>query len=258
MTTPDPLLIAAIAAEMRQAKRLLFITGAGISAESGLPTYRGIGGLYNDKQTEDDLPIERALSGEMFALDPRIPWKYLSQIERSCRGARFNDAHALIASWQEKYSVCVLTQNVDGFHRNAGSRNLIEIHGDIHDLHCTQCDYSETVTDYSQLDMPPQCPMCRSTIRPKVVLFGETLPPNAISQLYSEIELGVDLVFSIGTSSIFPYIAGPVVYACEQGIPTVEINPAETRVSPYVTYKLASGAVDSLRALQQYLSTSGN
>lgn len=254
MTTPDPLLIASIAAEMRQAKRLLFITGAGISAESGLPTYRGIGGLYNDKHTEDDLPIERALSGEMFALDPRIPWKYLQQIERSCRGARFNEAHALIAAWQENYAICVLTQNVDGFHRSAGSRNLIEIHGDIHDLHCTRCDYSATVTDYGQLEIPPQCPVCRSTVRPKVVLFGESLPPHAIARLYSEIALGFDMIFSIGTSSIFPYIAGPVVFASEQGIPTVEINPAETRVSPYVTYKLTAGAVQSLRALQQHMN----
>ena len=247
----DPAVVARVAALLRRARRLLFITGAGISADSGLPTYRGIGGLYNDRLTEEQFPIETALSGAMLELDPAITWKYLHQIEATCRGARFNDAHAIIAAWQEDFEVCVLSQNIDGFHRDAGSRNLIEIHGDIHDLLCTRCDYRTTVADYSGLKMPPACPSCHALVRPRVVLFGEALPPVAIAHLYRELEQGFDLVFSIGTTSVFPYIAGPVMQASRMGVPTVEINPADTTVTGVVDYKLAAGAAVSLRALRE-------
>jgi NAD-dependent deacetylase len=98
MSDPNPAIVARIVEEMRRARRLLFITGAGISADSGLPTYRGIGGLYNDQATEDHFPIETALSGSMLEANPAITWKYLHQIENACRGARFNDAHAIIAA----------------------------------------------------------------------------------------------------------------------------------------------------------------
>ncbi len=250
MIAPDPTIVARVVEELRRARRLLFITGAGISADSGLPTYRGIGGLYNNQATEDHFSIETALSGSMLEANPAITWKYLHQIENSCRGARFNDAHAIIAGWQGQFDVCVLTQNIDGFHRDAGSRNLIEIHGDIHDLHCTRCDYATTVVDYSALDLPPSCPRCHALVRPKVVLFGEVLPSHAIQHLYAELDRGFDLVFSIGTTSVFPYIAGPVVQASQMGIPTVEINPTDTNVTRFVDYKLASGAAVSLRAIQ--------
>ena len=250
MIAPDSTIVARVVEEMRRARRLLFITGAGISADSGLPTYRGIGGLYNNQATEDHFSIETALSGSMLEANPAITWKYLHQIENSCRGARFNDAHAIIAEWQDQFDVCVLTQNIDGFHRDAGSRNLIEIHGDIHDLYCTRCNYAATVTDYSALDLPPSCPRCHALVRPKVVLFGEVLPSHAIQHLYAELDRGFDLVFSIGTTSVFPYIAGPVVQASQMGIPTVEINPTDTNVTRFVDHKLASGAVVSLRAIR--------
>ena len=102
MNDPDSTTVTRIVAEMRRARRLLFITGAGISADSGLPTYRGIGGLYNDQATEENFSIETALSGSMLEANPAITWKYLHQIENSCRGARFNDAHAIIAEWQDR------------------------------------------------------------------------------------------------------------------------------------------------------------
>jgi NAD-dependent deacetylase len=250
MNAPDSTLVARIVEELRRARRLLFITGAGISADSGLPTYRGIGGLYNNQATEENFSIETALSGSMLEANPAITWKYLHQIENSCRGARFNDAHAIIAELQDCFEVCVLTQNIDGFHRDAGSRNLIEIHGDIHDLYCTRCDYAVTVADYSALDLPPSCPRCHALVRPRVVLFGEVLPSHAIQHLYQELDEGFDLVFSIGTTSVFPYIAGPVVQASQMGVPTVEINPTDTHVTRFVDYKLASGAAVSLRAIR--------
>lgn len=234
------------------ARRILFITGAGISADSGLPTYRGIGGLYDDTLTEEGMSIEQALSGSTFAAHPEITWKYLAQIETNCRGVRPNPAHQAIA-WLEarQPATTVLTQNIDGLHYTAGSRNLIEIHGTLHRLICTGCASRFQVADYASLDLPPACPDCRQPLRPEVVLFGEALPPAAIGQLIATLEHGVDLVFSIGTTSVFPYIAEPVFDAVRRGIPAVEINPGRSRVSDSVDYRLPMGAAAAMSEIRR-------
>src|SRR4051812_38239280 len=108
---------------LASARSALFITGAGVSAASGIPTYRGIGGLYAGKATDEGMSIEEALSGSMLRRSPEITWKYVHQIERACRGARPNPAHAALARIGERIErTWVLTQNVDGFHTEAGSR----------------------------------------------------------------------------------------------------------------------------------------
>lgn len=241
---------------LRQSRSLLFITGAGISADSGLPTYRGIGGLYNLSSTEDGLPIEELLSGRMIRRRPEQSWKYLVQVERACRGARFNRGHEVIAEVEAHFDrVWTLTQNVDGLHRQAGSKNLIEIHGDLHDLRCTACDYRRTVPDYSEVGIPPRCPECASYLRPDVVLFGEMLPYDKVSRLYRELDAPFDLIFTIGTTSVFPYIAGPVEQASR---PTVEINPGRSEVSELVTVRLPLGAAAALEAIwTSYRSAAG-
>ena len=239
-----------VALLLAQAQRILFITGAGVSADSGLPTYRGIGGLYHDRLTDEGLTIEEALSGEMMARRPDISWKYIAEIEANCRGARPNAAHRLIAALErEKRMVCVLTQNVDGLHADAGSRQLIEIHGNVHRLFCNDCMQERKVPDYAGLQIPPECPRCGGTLRPDIVLFGEALPPRAIERLEHVLEGGLDLVISIGTSSVFPYIAGPVVWAARKGVPTVEINPGDTEVSRFVSYRLRMTASAALHDL---------
>lgn len=239
-----------VISHLSRARSALFITGAGISAESGVPTYRGIGGLYNGKTTDDGLPIEVALSGSMFRRRPELTWKHLHDIERACRGATFNRAHEILARFEESFERCwVLTQNVDGFHRAAGSKNVIDIHGDIHALRCTMCPFSERVADYSHLEPCPSCPQCGSLLRPEVVLFEEMLPAAQVETLQRELARGFDIVFSIGTSSLFPYIDGPVLEAIARGRPTVEINPGRTDLSDVVAVKLQMGAVAACEAL---------
>jgi NAD-dependent deacetylase len=229
---------------------LLFVTGAGISAESGLPTYRGVGGLYNVNETADGLPIEELLSGNGLERHPALTWKYLGQVERACRGARCNRAHEIIAQIEASFArVWTLTQNVDGLHRQAGSRQVIDIHGDIHNLRCTTCGFAETLADYSRLAIPPSCPECRGPIRPDVVLFGEALPIDKVARLYRELDDGFDLTFSIGTTSVFDYIAEPVRRARQVGKPTVEINPGISEVSDLVTIRLPVGATQALEAI---------
>jgi NAD-dependent deacetylase len=251
---PDKLLpaIQGIAALLNRARRVLFITGAGISADSGLPTYRGLGGLYENDLTAEGIPIEEALSGEMLRQRPEIPWKYMAQIEENCRHAGPNAAHRLMAEWERELPyVMVLTQNIDGLHRAAGSRNVVEIHGDLHHLRCMHCGLRETAPNLAGRPLPPICPQCKQIMRPEVVLFGEMLPEAALERLLTALETGFDLVFSIGTTSVFPYIARPVLQAAQAGVPTVEINPGRTCLSARVAYQLPMGAAAALTAIEE-------
>ena len=248
--TSDENMIKQACAYIEAASSILFITGAGISAESGLPTYRGVGGLYNNRLTEDHIPIEVAISGQMLALKPEITWTYLAQMELACRGATFNEAHRIIAEFEHYVERSwVLTQNVDGFHRAAGSRNVIDIHGDLHYLSCLGCPYSTRVADYADLKIPPVCPECSRFLRPDVVLFGEYLPEKQAEQMQLELARGFDLIFTIGTSNTFAYIHDPVAQAAQNGIPTIEINPDLTCLSDRVALKFTSTAVETLTAV---------
>jgi NAD-dependent deacetylase len=242
--------IEAVARILKKCKSAFFITGAGLSADSGLPTYRGVGGLYNDIDAEEDMPIEDLLSGEMILSDPARCWKHIAAIENACRGATFNRGHEVIAKLEQAMPrVWTLTQNVDGFHKQAGAKNVIDIHGDIRNLKCLTCQWKSTVNDYSKLEIPPMCPDCGGYLRPDVVLFGEMLPFNKVELVEREFSRGFDIVFSVGTSSLFPYIASPVMAAHFSGIPTVEINPGITPVSEYVNAKIPTTAALALDAL---------
>lgn len=242
--------IAEIARQLSGSRSVLFVTGAGISADSGLPTYRGIGGLYEQESTDDGVPIEVALSGEMFRRDPALTWKYIHQIESACRDAAPNRAHELIAVLERKMDrVWTLTQNVDGLHRAAGSQRIIDIHGDVHHLVCTRCGHRWRVENYAGLSIPPSCPECASLVRPEVVLFGEMLPLDRVQVLQEQLTRGFDAVFSIGTTSVFPYIAEPVLDARRRGALTVEINPGTSEVSHVVDYRLRLGAAEAMNAV---------
>jgi NAD-dependent deacetylase len=246
----DPAVLDHVSQVFARARSVLFITGAGISADSGLPTYRGIGGLYDSATTEEGFAIEEALSGDMLHERPDVCWKYIAQIERACRGATWNRAHEVLAMMERRYErTWVLTQNVDGFHRRAGSQNVIEIHGDVHQLLCTRCPYRDRVEDYAGLSIPPRCPDCGAIVRPEVVLFGETLPGAAVAALEREVRRGFDLVVSIGTTSVFPYIAAPVMLARRAGRDTVEINPGTTSVSHVVAHRMRNRAAVALDAI---------
>lgn len=249
--------ISEVAERLASAKDVFVITGAGMSADSGLPTYRGIGGLYEDKDTEDGMPIEKALSGPVFRRTPEITWKYLSQIEQGTRGATHNRGHEVLAEMEKAIDRCwILTQNIDGLHTSAGSKNVIEIHGNMHVLACMSCPHSYYVDDFTGITIPPTCPECNQAMRPAVVLFEEQLPNKAIDELSRQIEKPFDLVISIGTSSYFPYITQPIYYGKQQGALTVEINPSETPVSHVVDVKLPLGAADVLDAIWKQVQSS--
>ncbi len=246
-----------IVRRMGRARRLLFITGAGMSADSGLPTYRGKDGLYREREaTPHGYSIEQALSGPMLMDRPEITWHYLLELERSTRGALPHRGHRVLAEMDHYFeAVWILTQNVDGLHGQAGSRNVLEIHGNLHGLVCIDCGRSDTVRDYDQLEIPPRCPDCNGPIRPTVVLFGEDLPADKLSRLRDELRTGFDVIFSVGTTSVFDYIAEPVRMGGKPGALTVEINPEPTRVSGVVDLRIASGAASVLDEIwERYLA----
>lgn len=250
--------ITAVAARLARAERLLVITGAGMSADSGLPTYRGVGGLYNDGGTDDGIPIEMALSGGMYAQRPALTWKYISQIEQACRGARPNAGHQVLARLEKSgRRVTILTQNVDGFHGQAGSGDVIEMHGNLHQLRCPACNHREQVPDFADLAIPPVCPACDGMLRPRVVLFDEMLPDIAVARYEQALAEGPDMVMSIGTTAVFPYIAEPIRQAVREGIPTVDINPVASPLSRAVDHHLAMPAAAALTAIEQALATPG-
>jgi NAD-dependent deacetylase len=251
----DPALLQTAAA-LRNAQRILIITGAGLSADSGLPTYRGVGGLYNG-QTDDGVPIEMALSGPMLRRDPALCWKYIAELGKACLGAEPNAAHYAIAQLQRMKPECwVLTQNVDGYHRAAGSppERLIEIHGQLSPLFCQSCAAEDPeLSAHLQRPLPPLCGVCGGVLRPPVVLFQELLPERALETLHEEMAKGFDVVLSIGTTASFPYIHEPVFRTRVCGGFTAQINLTPTDQSAQMDAFFAGRAVHVMAELLSHI-----
>jgi NAD-dependent deacetylase len=248
--------IARVAQAIKQAERILLITGAGLSADSGLPTYRGVGGLYNG-HTAEGLPIEAALSGPMLQRDPALCWKYLAELGKACLSAQANAGHYAIAELQRRKPQCwLLTQNIDGYHRAAGSpmERVIEIHGELAPLYCQSCGAVDAeLAAHLERPLPPLCKQCAGVLRPPVVLFEEMLPEQAIGTLYDEVRKGFEVVISIGTSASFPYIVEPLLRTRQVGGFTVEINPQRTDLSGRVSVHLQGRALDVLPELLSHI-----
>ena len=248
----DP--IAAVAGALRTARRVAVLTGAGMSADSGLPTYRGIGGLYNAVEIEAGMPIEDIRHIQTLARNPALTWKYLALVEQACRGGLPHRGHRVLAAWEARFELCIITQNVDGFHGAAGSVNVIELHGNLRRLRCCDCRIECAMEDFDLSVLPPRCKHCDGLVRPDVVLFGELLPPAAIARYEEELANGFDVMFAIGTTAAFPYIHQPLAAATARGCVTVEINPDVTPLSQQVRHRIRAGARDALVAIDGALS----
>jgi len=239
---------ADLIAALRGIRSMGVITGAGVSAESGIPTYRGTGGLYDD-EAEGDATVE-ALSISTLNHDPARTWRVVAELARRSVGAAPNPGHvAIVAIEQVLERFVLLTQNVDGLHRLAGSRNVIDIHGDVLDTRCRDCGLRGRLTpeEVVALEGAPLCPDCGGILRPDAVLFGEMLPEEKIRRLHAAFyEDPPDLVLIAGTTAVFPYILEPVVVAGRMARYTVEVNPEPTVVSDHVRWSLRGKAGDVL------------
>jgi NAD-dependent deacetylase len=209
---------------VRESRSMCVLTGAGVSAESGVPTFRGPGGMWRNRD-----PISLA-TPEAFAADPKTVWEWYQWRRGLIRKCNPNPGHEAIAAIErEKEDFLLVTQNVDGLHRLAGSRKMIEFHGNIWVVRCAGCDREEEVrSDFPVL--PPRCASCGAPLRPGVVWFGEPIPPAAL-----EASLGMldrcDLLLVAGTSSVVQPSASFAVAVARRGGTVIEVNLEETPIS---------------------------
>jgi NAD-dependent deacetylase len=204
------------------ATRITVVTGAGVSAASGVPTFRGAGGLWRN------YPAQQLATPEAFARDPALVWEWYAWRRQMIAGCEPNPAHHVIARWSERPGFTLITQNVDGLHERAGTRNVVRYHGSIWMLACWhgcgQPDWEDLRVPTEPL--PPRCPGCGDLARPGVVWFGEPIPPAALRA--ANAATGCDLFLSVGTSSLVYPAAGLVAEARARGAFTVEVNPEST------------------------------
>jgi NAD-dependent deacetylase len=228
---------------LRGAERVVALTGSGISAESGVPTFREAQtGLWERYDPQD------LATPEAFARDPRLVWEWYQWRRKLVAEAEPNPGHRALAELERRIpEFTLVTQNVDGLHTRAGSRRVVELHGNI--LR-SKCSLEDEVVQPEERDdsVPPHCPHCGAFLRPDVVWFGEILPPGAF-EAASEAARGCDLFLSIGTSSlVYPAAALPYE-ALENGATLVEVNPSETPLSPHADYALRGRAGEVLPEL---------
>ncbi len=211
---------------MASARRGLALTGAGVSAESGIPTFRGVGGLW----TQYD-PVKVA-SIDYFMADPSAYWKVSKDRGRVALAAHPNPGHRALAALEAAgHLAAVVTQNTDGLHQDSGSSRVIEVHGSGRTVQCLDCGNREPRSDVQarlDVEMPPRCKVCGGMfLKPTVVLFGEAMPVAAVQEAFA-LARGADVMLVVGTSLlVYPAADIPLV-ALRAGAPMIVINAEPT------------------------------
>lgn len=224
------------------ARCMVALTGAGVSAESGVPTFRGAGGLWRSYNPQD------LATPHAFARDPKLVWEWYDWRRTKIAEALPNAGHRALVSIEERTpDFTLITQNVDGLHDRAGSRNILKLHGDIWILRCTGCGKEREDRPAPLPALPPLCE-CGAMLRPGVVWFGEFLPPEVWSTAEQAAERA-DVFLTIGTSALVQPAAGLIDVARLAGAKTVEINPDATPYSNVVDYPIRGSAAAVLPRL---------
>lgn len=218
------------------------LTGAGVSAESGVPTFRGEDGLWKSYR-----PEELATPGA-FARDPVLVWEWYDWRRQVCAGTEPNPAHEAIVDLDRALSrFLLITQNVDGLHARAGSERIVELHGNIFRARCTRCGTVKDDLAVPLEEIPPKCE-CGALLRPDIVWFGEGLPETLLQQAF-EVCRSCDLMLVVGTSAVVQPAASMPLLAKQAGAGVIEINPDATPITPFVDLHLEGQAAEILPAL---------
>ncbi|WP_352430464.1 NAD-dependent deacylase [Pyrinomonas sp.] len=244
----------AISARLRErlktAQRVFVLTGAGVSAESGVPTFRGGGGAVVWK----GMPFSVISSAIMVEQDLLEVWAWFDYRRAIVEQAQPNPAHLTLARWQDVFAEFTLaTQNVDGLHELAGSRDVLELHGQIWRARCLKCSARRDLRTEDTGERPPKCRACGGEMRPDVVLFGEFLPTEVFAQA-GRAARQCDVCFVIGTSAIVYPAAMLPEMARDAGAFLVEINPEETPLSSICHESLRGRAGDLLPLLDRVVN----
>ncbi len=244
--------VRALVERIRAGARVSVLTGAGVSAASGIPTFRGPGGLWRDFRPEE------LATPEAFARDPLLVWEWYAWRRRLVAAAAPNRAHDVLAAWSRRYrGFALVTQNVDGLHERAGTAGVIRVHGSLWDLACRDrcaaapARWREEAIELPEL--PPRCPHCGGLARPGVVWFGEALDPEVLAAADSAADC--DVFLAIGTSAVVYPAAALLAQAAAHGALTAEINPEETPASASVDHYLSGRAEEVLDRLERGLTT---
>jgi NAD-dependent deacetylase len=244
--------VAAVAARLHSAARITVLTGAGVSAASGVPTFRGPGGLWRTHRPED------LATPHAFARDPRLVWEWYDWRRQRLAACRPNAAHEVLARWSARRpALTLVTQNVDDLHERAGSAAVLHLHGSIWDVRCSGgCAGGRVprrLDDVPLATLPPTCPHCGALDRPGVVWFGEALDGAGLHRA-SDAAAACDVFLAIGTSAQVYPAAGLIPHARRSGAFVVEINPDATPFSAGVDVTLAAPAEVALPRLDAAIS----
>lgn len=218
--------------KLKTAKSVLFFTGAGISAESGIETFRGKGGLWNKMSAQE------LASFDGFMKNPNLVWEWYQYRRNIVRETEPNAGHKTIAEFEKHFNeVTIVTQNVDNLHERAGSNNILELHGNIERNFCIDCKTFYGVEKFLESEEVPICEKCGGMIRPDVVWFGEMLPQEIFSEAEKKAK-EADICFIVGTSAVVYPAAYIPISAKEAGATLVEINIESTNISSQVDFSI--------------------
>jgi NAD-dependent deacetylase len=211
---------------LRQAHKVFVLTGAGVSAESGVPTFRGGGGA----PVWRGMPFEELSSARMVQENLPLVWEWFDYRRGIVSKCEPNQAHKTLAEIQQGKrfdEFTIVTQNIDGLHQAAGAENIIELHGSLWQARCLSCKTKQSLREIPEEMRPPVCPDCLDSMRPDVILFGEMMPMGAVYEAQEAAE-DCDVCIVIGTSAlVYPAAELPLI-AGQSGAKVIEINPEET------------------------------
>jgi len=238
-----------VAAALRNAKKILVLTGAGVSAESNIPTFRGEGGWWRSQNPQELATVTA------FNRDPHFVWEWYDYRRGLVAAASPNAAHRALAGFENaEREVFIITQNVDDLHEKAGSRHVVHIHGSIWTVICLKDGTSHEDRRVPLPELPPRC-SCGGILRPGVVWFDEDLPRAACAEIESYfLRTRIDVALVIGTEATFDYIRDWALRAKDSGALLVEINPTETAMTAHADVRLRGKAGELLAAIERSLS----
>ena len=219
--------------------RVVALTGAGISAPSGVPTFRGKEGLWRQYDPQ------QLATPEAFARDPKLVWEWYDWRRQRIAACEPNAAHYTLVDMERTLPpghMAIITQNVDGLHQKAGSRNLLPLHGDIWSVRCMECGYRGEDRRVPLPEIPPHCPHCGGLLRPDVVWFGEALPYAVLNQAFAVVQ-AADYMLVIGTSAVVQPAASLATVAQRHGARLIVFNIEPTPLSDLADEEIL-GSVD--------------